>query len=320
MKVLFTGSSSFTGFYFINELAKDESLEIHTTISKRISEYNGIKNVRLSLLNPKIIIHENMQFGDSSFLELLASDNIKFDILCCHGAYVENYNSNEFDLLKAVSLNTKNIALAISLFKENGGSIIINTGSVFEPNEGICNENQRSFNLYGLSKFFSHELFKYYCQINDVSYGKFVIANPFGKFEEPRFTNYLFKCWERNEIPMVQTPKYIRDNIPVDLLAMSYRGFLNLIIEERQRNFISQNYQVNPSGYVESQQQFATRILYEVNNKFKFNYQVDFFEQIKFDQPISRYNKSNILDLYTNWDENQFWLDYINFYLKKSDI
>jgi UDP-glucose 4-epimerase len=315
MKLLFTGSSSFTGFYFINELAKIDSLEIHAIISKKKSEYEGLKKIRLGLLNSKIIVHENIQFGDRSFVELLTSNNEKFDILCCHGAFVENYNSAEFDLIKAISSNTKNIALVMKKFKENNGSIIINTGSVFEPNEGICEKEPRAFNLYGLSKKFTYELFKYYCQINGISCGKFVIANPFGKFEEPRFTNYLFNCWQRNETPLVQTPKYIRDNIPVDLLAKSYADFLVKIIKKSKNGIISQEYQINPSGYVESQQVFTNKILNNINKIFQLDYKVDFFEQTKFDQPICRYNKTSLFDLYPKWDENKFWHDYITSYV-----
>lgn len=320
MKLLFTGSSSFTGFHILNELAKNDNLDIHAIVSKKITQYDGLKRLRLNLLNEKIKIHENIQFGDDAFLDLLKLNNEKFDILCCHGAYVENYNSNEFDLNKAVSINTKNIALVFEKFKENNGNIIINTGSIFEPNEGEGDVNRRAFNPYGLSKYFTNQIFKYYSQIHNISFGKFVIPNPFGQFEEPRFTNYLFNCWSKNETPLVRTPKYIRDNVPVDLLAKSYSDFVVKIIDENSKSIISQDYQFNPSGYVESQQLFTKRIIMNINNKFNLEYKVEFYDQIKFDQPISRYNNNSLFGLYPNWNENQFWIDYLEFYLSKNNI
>jgi nucleoside-diphosphate-sugar epimerase len=315
MRILFTGTSSFTGLYFLNELAKNDDFEIHAILSNSITDYEGSKKQRITLLNPKIILHPKIQFGDYSFIELL---NLKFDILCCHGAFVENYNSAEFDLIKALSSNTKNISSVIKSFKNNQGKIIINTGSIFEPNEGECCGDSRAFNLYGLSKKFTNHLFKYYCQINEISFGKFVIANPFGKYEEPRFTNYLFKSWELNEIPTVQTPKYTRDNIPVDLLAKSYVDFIFEILRNAMKNKILQNYQINPSGYVDSQKAFTNRILKNIQFYYNLDYKVDFKEQVNFDQPISRYNNTNLFNKYPNWDENHFWKDYIDYYLKIS--
>ena len=56
---------------------------------------------------------------------------------------------------------------------------------------------------------------------NESASGKFVIPDPF--FEEPRFYNYLVQSWLKAEVPAVRTPLYVRDNIPVDLLASRLR-------------------------------------------------------------------------------------------------
>ena len=38
---------------------------------------------------------------------------------------------------------------------------------------------------------------------------KFVIPNPFGPYEEPRFTAYLMRTWLAGETAHVQTPRYV---------------------------------------------------------------------------------------------------------------
>ena len=50
-------------------------------------------------------------------------------------------------------------------------------------------------------------------------FGKFVIPNPFGPLEEPRFCAYLVRTWKKGETARVNTPLYVRDNIHVSLLA-----------------------------------------------------------------------------------------------------
>ncbi len=59
-----------------------------------------------------------------------------------------------------------------------------------------------------------------------VAVSKFVIANPFGPFEEPRFGAYLVNTWRKGEVAEVRTPRYLRDNIHVDLLALAYAKFV----------------------------------------------------------------------------------------------
>ena len=320
MKILFTGASSFTGFHFLNELAKNTHHEVHIILSKDLNYYTDSKKKRIDQLDSKIIIHENIQFGDNAFLDLIQSKNKNFEILCCHGAYVENYNSDNFDIHKSLVSNTKNISKAIKLFKENGGKIIINTGSIFEPYEGFGEENSNAFNLYGISKHFTNELFRYHCYINKITFGKFVIPNPFGILEEPRFTNYLFSCWRKNEIPIVKTPRYIRDNIPVELLARSYVDFLHKLFQITLLGNYTQEYKFTPSGYVESQGDFTNRIIKQIQNNFNIFYSVKFYDQTIFDQPISRYNNTCLFSMYPDWDESKFWIQYINTYLNLNDI
>jgi len=47
-----------------------------------------------------------------------------------------------------------------------------------------------AFSPYGLSKGLTAQAFRYWCGALDVPLGKFVLPNPFGPFEEPRFCHY----------------------------------------------------------------------------------------------------------------------------------
>ena len=64
-----------------------------------------------------------------------------------------------------------------------------------------------------------------------ISLGKFVIPNPFGPLEEPRFTHYLAKKWFAKEVAIVNTPLYVRDNIHVSLLAKSYVHYVTSLVD-----------------------------------------------------------------------------------------
>jgi len=78
------------------------------------------------------------------------------------------------------------------------------TGSVFEPGAGQGGALP-AFSPYGLSKAFTSETFRYLCDRHGVSFGRFVIANPFGPMEEPRFTSSLVRAWRAGETPQVRT-------------------------------------------------------------------------------------------------------------------
>ena len=99
------------------------------------------------------------------------------------------------------------------------------SGSVFEGGEGAGSQGLPDFSPYGLSKALTAQVFRYYCDPRGLSLGKFVIPNPFGPYEEPRFTAYLMKNWLAGGTPSCSSPAYVRDNIHVSLLAKAYARF-----------------------------------------------------------------------------------------------
>ena len=89
-----------------------------------------------------------------------------------------------------------------------------------------------------------------------IGLGKFVIPNPFGPYEEPRFTAYLIRTgWPAT--PNCSSPAYVRDNIHVSLLAKAYARFA--------AEFPAEGFtRINPSGYAESQGHFTLRLAQEM--------------------------------------------------------
>ena len=100
-------------------------------------------------------------------------------------------------------------------------------------------------------------MFRFYCARAEIGLGKFVIPNPFGPYEEPRFTTYLMKNWLARTTAACSQPAYVRDNIHASLLAKAYAQFA---AEFPAAGFT----RINPSGYAESQGAFTLRLAQEM--------------------------------------------------------
>ena len=306
MRILFTGSSSFTGYWFINHLVNsgNKVTAIFTKNSK--DDYSGVRKLRVEKIIDKAVSFFDVSFGSEKFLEIIASE--KFDLICHHGADVTNYKSLDFDVCTAFNKNTFNIVKVLELMRESNSKLVL-TGSVFEGNEGFGKNNTLPFSPYGLSKQFTSEAFNYYCNLLGVPVGKFVISNPFGPFEEERFTTYLVKSWLRGEKPVIKTPLYIRDNIHISLLAFCYIKFCN---EFSNSNI--QYYKINPSGYVESQGQFTKRFAEEISKRLNITPAFELLKQTEFAEPLVRINNDPAAELFKDWSESEAWDQLAEYY------
>src|ERR1700722_9963991 len=104
MDILFTGGSSFTGYWFIRELAS-QGHNVVAVFRRKADEYSDeIRSRRIDTLSSVCERHFGISFGDDRFLELL--DDRRFQLLCCHGAEVTNYNRPDFDVYAATAGNT----------------------------------------------------------------------------------------------------------------------------------------------------------------------------------------------------------------------
>jgi nucleoside-diphosphate-sugar epimerase len=230
----------------------------------------------------------------------------RWDVFCHHGAEVDRYREPDYDIWSAVAANTLNIGPVFAALAERGLHGIVLTGTVFEPREGIGEEPLRAFSPYGVSKACTADIVEYWADQHRIGYGKFVIANPFGPYEEPRFCNYLFRCWRVGEVAEVRTPAYLRDNVPVRLLAGAYVRFVDQVAASGGTRLYEA-----PSYYVESQGEFAKRVARETRSRIKWECRLLLADQTEFPEPRIRVNKNPIAS--ASVEESSCWDEYIFF-------
>jgi nucleoside-diphosphate-sugar epimerase len=298
VNILLTGASSFSGFWFARELA---AAGHHVVAPLRGAEgsYAGVRAARIRELAECAEIVWSTTFGDPRFLDLITAET--FELLCHHAARVAEYRSPDFDVVAALAENTRELPRILRTACARGLRGLVLTGSVFEADEGAGDTPLRAFSPYGVSKGITAAVVGYWCSILEVPLGKFIISNPFGPFEEPRFCTYLINTWRAGKAAEVRTPSYVRDNIHVTLLAKAYARFA-------EATFAGPAFRrANPSGYVESQGAFAQRFAAEVGPRLGLDATVTLLQQTDFSEPLVRINTQPINGMNLGWVEAEAW-------------
>lgn len=290
MRILFTGASSFTGFWFARELVRRG----HTVVATFTAESDAYdpRTLRGRRLRALIGLCEPVygtSFGDERFLALLDSSG-PFDRLCHHGAVVGDYRSPGFDVLGAVATNTRAVGTVLEKLVRRGCGGLVLTGTVFERGEGLGGAATPPASAYGLSKSLSADIIGFEAARHGLALSKFVIPNPFGAFEEARFTAYLIETWLAGRTPVVRTPEYVRDNIHAELLASAYAAFT---CDEVPSGTVARR--SAPSGYVQTQGEFARRVASEMRDRLAVECALELAEQHAFAEPRVRIN-SDVVD------------------------
>jgi UDP-glucose 4-epimerase len=304
VKLLLTGASSFTGFWFARSLNAAGHHVVAPLRGGKNDYTQGIRAERVRLLTGFCETVWDCPFGSDAFIAMAGAGG--YDVLCHHAARVSDYRSAEFDVTGAVAENARNLPLLLKRMQHLRAVVL--TGSVFENDEGAGNAPLRAFSPYGLSKGLTHQVFRYWCDITGVRLGKFVISNPFGPYEEPRFGSYLMRCFFEEKTAEVRTPLYVRDNIHADLLAACYARFVATAIEN------GAPLTCHPSGYVESQGAFAQRFGREIARRLGRDCPVVLGTQTDFSEPLSRINTEPALVSIKDWDESAAWDSIYAFY------
>jgi nucleoside-diphosphate-sugar epimerase len=291
MKILLTGVTSFSGVHFAYEFLK-QGHQV-TGFSRNVKNWNLEQIDRI-----KWIKTEFPQFSIRNINELNTS--MKFDLICLHGAFVQDYKSVDFDIQDAVEETNRVTSDVVQLFPE---AAILHTGTFSEPNESAGESPRLSFNPYSTSKSLAwNQLVDHYSSSRQLS--KYVMPNPFGPLESKRYIDSLLKHWGQGKVPRINFPFHIRDNVPIDLLRRHYvssaEDFLASAEEKLQIIF-------RPSLYVESVLSFTQRYIREIQNRtsLKLTYTTDL--QAVYTEPIVRVNTQNCLIRVQDWIEEVSW-------------
>lgn len=311
MRILFTGATSFSGMWFARKLAQ-KGHAVLCVARGTLDGYSGLRAQRLAKLEELCHFGWDAPFGSKNFLDLIAQAG-PFDILCHHAAEVTDYKSPSFQIDAAVAANTQALPAVLDLLQHSGCRRIVLTGSVFEADEGAGTMPLRSFSPYGTSKTLTAEIFRNEARKRDMALGKFVIANPFGPYEEPRFTDYLMRCWKDGQPAKVNTPAYVRDNIPVTLLAESYARFACGLPD-------TGFHRITPSFHAETQGAFAQRFAAEMASRLQIDAALDLAVQTAFSEPEARVGIDILNPQDFDWSEQDFWDKAALYYAGKLNI
>jgi nucleoside-diphosphate-sugar epimerase len=249
---------------------------------------------------------EQTPFDSESFQSLLT--RTPCDLFAHHAASTADYRSANFDVVGALSQNTHALPALLQTFLDNGGKAGLLTGSVFEQDEGVGNAPMAAFSPYGLSKGLTAQVFRYWCEKFNVPLGKFVIPNPFGPYEEPRFCHYMVRSWMAGETPQVSRPRYVRDNIHVDLLARVYVDFATRVANGHGMM------KIGPGLYAEAQGAFARRLAHELGPRLGVATPIDFATQSDFPEPAVRINADRPDLARFGWEESTAWDAFATYY------
>lgn len=291
MRILITGPTSFSGAFFIEALAK-AGHEVVTTFTQSVDVYTGVRKQRADKAAAHATVHEGVSFGDAQFLELVQSES--FDVFCHHGAWTKDYNSMAYDFESAFANNTRSMRQVCEALANNGCSKIIVSGSIFE-------EGDELFSPHGLVKQMTADTTTFYGNQSGMHVSKFVIPNPFGALDNPKLIDYLCREWYAGRTPQIRTPLYVRDNIPVDLMA---HGFVHWV-EQCPSTVGTSSYA--PAGYISTMGEFVERVAAELRPRLNLACAVEMGTQTDFSQPMVLVNDNPLQHQFPSWNESQFW-------------
>lgn len=290
MRILITGPSSFTGMYFIEALSC-AGHEVVTTFTQSVSAYSGVRGQRARRSAEHAIVHEGVFFGDDRFLTLVEKES--FDVYCHHGAWTTDYNSMDYDFESAFQSNTRSMNKVCQALAKNGCRKIIVSGSIFEE--------ETLFSPYGLVKKLTTETTTFYGAHFGMHVSKFVIPNPFGPLDNPKLISDVLVAWQKKQTPTLYRSPYIRDNIPIDLLALGFTDWV-----ERCPQTVGSSV-FRPSGYVSTMGDFIQRVQQESRVRTIWACNVDWVTQTDFSQPMKLINDAPLMPIFFSWNEQRFW-------------
>ena len=260
VKILLTGASSFTGFWFARTLAA-AGHELVAPLRGNLDSLprrGAVGGCAGCTASSSSFPHAGF-LGSAKFLGL--ADSHDFDVLCHHGAEVGDYRNPEFDIARAAASNTLNLRSVLLAMSERGLKGVALIGQHFS--------NRMRARALSRSWRFRRTAYREAVTARSCADRCHEIGVPFGNSSSPTRSA---RWSSRGSAPSGahlgggrrgrdQDPDYIRDNIHVGLLAACYRRF----VEETDTAPAFRK--LNPSGYVESQGTFVDVVAREIGRR-----------------------------------------------------
>mgnify|MGYP000864598050 CR=1 FL=1 len=225
MKILFTGSSSFTGYHFLKEINKNK-IKTYAVFSKKINNYKDayqkeILDSKLKYVKPI----SNLKFGSKKYIKIIKEK--KIDTICFHHFIVGNLN-DRYNFNKNLKILLKNIEEVIQTLSNNKKPTIIYTSSVYQristKYEYI---NDKSRINYGFAKLILNQVLSFMCKKKKIQFINFELQNPIGKFEKKNsLPYYVSNCFLNDKEIKLKNPNRIFTYQFIDFISKDYAKVL----------------------------------------------------------------------------------------------
>ncbi|MFN7417758.1 MAG: NAD-dependent epimerase/dehydratase family protein [Alphaproteobacteria bacterium] len=306
-RILLTGASSFTGLWIAEALAASGH-EVIAPLTRKADAYPGLRGERVARLSASAARVFEAPLDSDRFRDLARTGG--FDLFAHHGADIPGYRSPDYDVAAGVARNLAGAGPAVRAAADGGCRVLISTATVFEPGEGGEGPDAPAVSPYGLSKGLTGRALAGFAEEAGLSFGRFVIANPFGVLEEGRMGWSLFQAWFRGEPGRVLTPAYVRDNQPVPHLADAYVRLAGRLLESDRPVKLD----ARPSGLVGTQGDFAKRLAAEAGPRLGLACDLVLNNQVDFPEPRVRVNDEPCLP--SGWRGEAFFDAYTDYYAR----
>lgn len=302
-KILLTGGSSFSGLWIAQALAA-AGHQVTAAVTRPRGDYHGLRAERVAQLETFAQVEYEAPIASPAFLSLAQGGH---DLLAHHAADIPNYRSASYDPLDGFVRNIAGVEPVLDAFAAAGGRAVAATGTAFEAGEGGREGGGLAVSPYGLSKSLTNETVRHMARWRGLRFGKFVVAGPFGPLEEGRMVWSLMQRWFEGQAGVVRTPRYVRDNIPVPLLAQAYVRLVETLLDPAA----DAEAVARPSGFVGTQEAFARRLGGEMAPRLALACEVEVLPQPDLVEPLVRVNDQPWLP---GWEGSGFWDDYAAYY------
>lgn len=221
MKIIFCGSSSFSGYHFLTELNK-KKIECHAIFTKkkkfyRFENQKKILNFKFNYINP----HVNIKFGSKNFIDIIKTK--KINTLCFHHFVVGNLNT-KYNLNQNLNKLLKNIDEVIYNLSFNKTPLLIYTSSIYQKISLLKGYKLDESRInYGFAKTIVSNVISYLCKKHKVKFIDFELQNPIGCFEKrSSLPSYTASCFFKKKEIKINNPNRLFEFQFIEKIAKDY--------------------------------------------------------------------------------------------------